>query len=526
MAGEAQARGRLHQGLIRPPCRRDETGVMPPTPPGRSAHTRPMRLAPSPWPAEFRRRVEALLGEESAAFFDALSRPRARGMRINPAKTGPAELGRLLQLELTPVPWSELGFTFEGKAGLGDRPAHRAGLFYLQDPAAMSVVEVMDPRPDWWVADLAAAPGGKTTHLLSRLGEEGLVFANDVAGSRLAVLHENLDRWGATGVVTASIELDDLAESLTEAFDAVLLDAPCSAEALLRRDPALFSQWSPAAVSGAARRQGRLLAAAARLVRPGGVLVYSTCTFEVEEDESQVAAFLERQPEWKLAEVVRRPGFDPGLQLPPWPTERTVRLWPHRLPGDGQFVARLERRAGVHRREPRRADRAGPSRGPRRARSRRPDPGADRQVVRQWEEFVAQTCPGLQLLPGRPLARGQYLYHVAAPAQPLPLSRLARPGTPLGAARPGRFQPSHALACMLDPDLASSRVSWTERDEELKRFLRGETVESAGPEGWVLICYERWGIGWGRRSKGVIKNFLPRQLRRRAGRGREVEEEH
>ena len=114
MAGEAQARGRLHQGLIRPPCRRDETGVMPPTPPGRSAHTRPMRLAPSPWPAEFRRRMEALLGEESAAFFDALSRPRARGMRINPAKTGAAELGRLLQLDLTPVPWSQLGFTFEG----------------------------------------------------------------------------------------------------------------------------------------------------------------------------------------------------------------------------------------------------------------------------------------------------------------------------------------------------------------------------------------------------------------------------
>jgi 16S rRNA C967 or C1407 C5-methylase (RsmB/RsmF family)/NOL1/NOP2/fmu family ribosome biogenesis protein len=471
------------------------------------------------------RRMETLLGAESGAFFDALGGPRARGIRINPAKAGAAELGRLLRLALSPIPWSELGFTFEDGVGLGDRPAHRAGLFYLQDPAAMSVVEVMDPRPDWKVADLAAAPGGKTTHLLSRLGDQGLVLANDVIGSRLPALHQNLDRWGASGAVTAGIELDNLGEWLPEAFDAALLDAPCSGEALLRRDPAILSQWSPAAVRGAARRQARLLAAAARLVRPGGVLVYSTCTFEVEEDELQVAAFIEGHPEWQLAEVVRRPGFDAGLHLPPWPTERTVRLWPHHVAGDGQFVARLERRPASRRQRPLPAEAAGLDRRSRLSRGSRPDPGAERLATRQWEEFAAETCPDLHLPPGRRVARGSSVYHVPAPAEGLPLSRLARPGMPLGTARPGRFQPSHALACRLDPDLASSRVCWREGDEELKRFLRGETIESTGRDGWVLICYERWGVGWGRRSQGVIKNFLPQHLRRRGHRDREPGEE-
>jgi 16S rRNA C967 or C1407 C5-methylase (RsmB/RsmF family)/NOL1/NOP2/fmu family ribosome biogenesis protein len=482
--------------------------------PDRPAKVGAPGAGPVHWPEEFLRRMEALLGDEFPAFLDALSRPRARGLRINPAKVGAVELADLLRLELAPVPWSGLGFSFQAAGGLGEHPAHRAGLFYLQDPAAMSVVEVMDPAPDWKVVDLAAAPGGKTTHLLSRLGGEGLVLANDVTGPRLRGLHENLDRWGAASVVTSGLELDELATYAPATFDAALLDAPCSSEALFRRDPAVASQWSPAAVAGAARRQRRLLALGARLVRPGGVLVYSTCTFEVEEDEKQVAAFLEDHPDWELMEAVRRPGFDSGVRLPPWPTERTVRLWPHHVVGDGQFAARFRRRdepAPVRPTSTR-------GRGARRSRSaeqERADLAAERQAVRAWEEFVAETCPYLELPPGRPLARGSHVYHLPAPAERLPPRHLFRPGMPLGIARPGRFQPSQALACCLDPDAVSNRVCWPGEEDELDRFLRGETVDSPGRDGWVLVCYQRWGIGWGRRTQGVIKNFLPHPLRRR-----------
>jgi NOL1/NOP2/fmu family ribosome biogenesis protein len=366
---------------------------------------------------------------------------------------------------------------------------------------------VLEPRPDWKVVDLAAAPGGKTTHLLSRIGSQGLVLANDVTGPRLGGLHENLDRWGEASVVTSGLELEELAQYAPAGFDAALLDAPCSSEALLRRDPAIASQWSPAAVRGAARRQRRLLAQGARLVRPGGVLVYSTCTFEVDEDELQVAAFLEDHPDWELVEIVHRPGFDRGLPLPPWPTERTVRLWPHHVVGDGQFAARFRRQDG-----------SGPIPPPPRSRAaerNRADLAAERQATRGWQEFVAETCPHLELPPGRLIARGSRVYHLPSPAEQLAALHLSRPGLPLGTARPGRFQPSHALACYLDPAAVGNRVCWSEGEGELDRFLRGETVDSPGQDGWVLVCYRRWGVGWGRRTQGVIKNFLPHHLRRR-----------
>jgi 16S rRNA C967 or C1407 C5-methylase (RsmB/RsmF family)/NOL1/NOP2/fmu family ribosome biogenesis protein len=469
--------------------------------------------------------MAALLGPELEPFLAALSRPRARGLRLNPAKVDAAELARLLRLDLEPVPWCPTGFSIEDRPGLGAHPAHTAGLFYLQDPAAMSVVEVMDPAPDWCVVDLAAAPGGKTTHLLSRLGPDGIVLANEVIGRRLRPLHENLDRWGSTSAVTASAELEELAEWFPQSFDAALLDAPCSGEALMRRDLGVMSQWSPAVVAGSARRQRRLLGLATRLVRPGGVLVYSTCTFEVEENEAQVASLLEAHPEWELVEAGRRPGFDPGVRLPPWPTERAVRLWPHHVHGDGQFVARLERKDG---RSP--GDSNAPFEGRGGGRGHwgrgRPDQGEDRLLRTQWESFRTETCPGLELPAGRLVARGSHhLYNLPAAAEPLSSIPLARPGTPLGAAGAARFQPSQALACLLEPRLVADHVSWREDDDRLARYLHGETVDSPGPDGWVLVCYERWGVGWGRRSKGVIKNFLPHHLRTRSGAGVRAAEE-
>jgi 16S rRNA C967 or C1407 C5-methylase (RsmB/RsmF family)/NOL1/NOP2/fmu family ribosome biogenesis protein len=489
-----------------------------------------MSRPPVSWPAEFAERMAALLGPELAPFLAALSRPRARGLRLNPAKVEAAELARLLRLDLEPVPWCATGFSIEDRPGLGAHPAHAAGLFYLQDPAAMSAVEVMDPAPDWRVIDLAAAPGGKTTHLLSRLGPQGIVLANEVIGRRLRPLHENLDRWGSTAAVTARAELEELAEWFPQSFDAALLDAPCSGEALMRRDPSVMSQWSPAVVAGSARRQRRLLELATRLVRPGGVLVYSTCTFEVEENEAQVAALLEAHPDWELVEAGRGPGFEPGVRLPPWPTERAARLWPHHVHGDGQFVARLQRKhaatgarlAGPDLQAPAARRDAG-----HRHRSRaRADQGADRLVRSQWESFSAETCPDLELPPGRLVTRASYLYHLPAAAEQLSSRPLARPGTPLGAAGAARFQPSQALACVLEPRLVADHVSWREEDDRLARYLHGETVDSPGADGWVLVCYERWGVGWGRRSKGVIKNFLPHHLRSRTAAGvRAAEEE-
>jgi NOL1/NOP2/fmu family ribosome biogenesis protein len=252
-----------------------------------------------------------------------------------------------------------------------------------------------------------------------------------------------------------------------------------------------------AAVRGSARRQRRLLADAAALVRPGGVLVYSTCTFEVAENEQPVAELLDASPDWELADCARTDGLDPGVPLPPAPTERTVRLWPHRSCGEGQFVARLRRVGGGEH-----PAATGPRPG------RRAE-GAE--VRRAWRAFRERTLPGFDAPEDRVHVHGDRAFLLPEQPVPLPVDRLARPGVPLGRLRPGRFQPDPALATVATPADAADPVRLSA--DPLAAYLRGETVEQPGDDGWVLVCFEDWGLGWGRRSHGVLKNLLPGHVR-------------
>src|SRR3954470_12189635 len=209
----------------------------------------------------------ALLGEELPAFVASLDTPAVRGLRVNPAKVGAEELAALLGVELTPVPWCDDGFVLPADAPpLGLHPAIDCGLFYLQDPASMLAPAMLAPEPGWRVADVAAAPGGKATDLAARVGPDGVLLANEVVRPRLRLLEQALDRWGSPAALTSSLSLDRLGGS----WDGVLLDAPCTGEALLRRDPSVERELGEASVLGNAKRQAWLLDAVAPLVRPGG----------------------------------------------------------------------------------------------------------------------------------------------------------------------------------------------------------------------------------------------------------------
>jgi 16S rRNA C967 or C1407 C5-methylase (RsmB/RsmF family)/NOL1/NOP2/fmu family ribosome biogenesis protein len=429
--------------------------------------------------------MRRLLGEELPAFVESLSQPPVRGLRINPARVGAEELARLLGVELTPVPWTDTGFVLPADApSLGWHPAIDCGLFYLQDPASMLAPAVLAPAPGSRVADVAAAPGGKATDLAVRVGPGGLVLANEVVTSRLRLLESALDRWGSRAVVTSSAGL----ERLRGSWDGVLLDAPCTGEALFRRDPDSAREWSEASVRGNAKRQARLLDAVAPLVRPGGVLVYSTCSFELAEDEEQVARFLERHTHFRLDDAVAHPSVARGIGL-----DRTARIWPHRAPGDGQFVARLVREGEAAPEPPRRPDQR-----------RKPD----RTALAAWHAFRDETLPGFETDDDAICAVGNALYLVPEAARDLDTRALSRPGLPVGRRRPGRFEPAHALATAVEPEQAAQRAQWSEA------YLHGETVPDPGPDGWVLVRYERWGLGWARRTRGVLKNFFPKGLRR------------
>jgi NOL1/NOP2/sun family putative RNA methylase len=466
-------------------------------------------------PAPFVERMRELLSGEAERFLESLDQPAERAARANPLKLDPGELPSVLGLDLDPVPWCEEAFFLPQGVRAGATPAHAAGLLYLQEPSGLLPVEALEVRPGQRVLDLAAAPGGKTTQVAGKLGVAGVVVANEVEAGRLRALAENLDRWGSWRVVVCNEPVERLAGRLAPGwFDRVLLDAPCSGEGLFRRSAAARTQWRPGHVRGSAVRQRRLLRSAARMVRPGGVLVYSTCTFAPEENEQQVAAFLEGHEDWELLEIPWRDGFAPGR--PDWcpggpaELERTVRLWPHRLRGDGHFVAKLGRHGTAATQ-----DEAAAAQGARPAGAGRRQGERQRQRARgasdtltAWESFAAET---LRERPPAPVVAAGRAY--LAPDDRLVAGDLRwfRPGLPLGHSRRGRFEPAHALALALHPTAARRHLRLD--PQQARAFLRGETMPCSEPAGWTLVTMGDWPLGWGRVSGGALKSQVPRGLR-------------
>ncbi|MGB9724480.1 MAG: RsmB/NOP family class I SAM-dependent RNA methyltransferase, partial [Chloroflexia bacterium] len=397
-------------------------------------------------------------------------------------------------------PWCPEAVLLPPDVHLGRHPFHAAGLFYLQEPGATAAIPALDPQPGERLLDLCAAPGGKATHIAARLRGEGLLWANEVNGRRARVLLENLERWGARNIVVSAEHPERLAERLPGFFDRVLVDAPCSGEALFRREPESVREWSPATVRGCARRQGRLLDSAAKLVRPGGVLLYVTCTFSPEENEGGIGAFLETHPEYALEEISPLPGFAPGR--PEWveglPSEareslrRTVRLWPHRAPAEGHFLARLRRVGG------------GPSPKPPSFRGPSPGPAVRQALSAFWQEVL----PDLPL-PERLALWGERVLALPPELPDVSGLRLLRAGWLLGSIRRGRFLPAHALAMGLYPGQAAGRLDLSPEAPEVVAFLRGETLRSEGPAGWLLVTVAGYPLGWGRRVGAVVKNHRP-----------------
>ncbi len=447
-----------------------------------------------------------LLGDEIPAFLASFDAAPSTGLRVNTLKITPERFRVLLPWELAPVPWCPAGFTVAGEAGPGKHPYHAAGLYYLQDPAAMAAAEILAPQPGERVLDLAAAPGGKATHIASLMAGEGLLIANEIHHQRAWDLAENLERWGGRNVAITVETPERLAERFEGFFDAVLLDAPCSGEGMLRRSEAARREWAPELIGGCSLRQSAILEHAARLVRPGGRLVYATCTFAPEEDEGTVARFLRDHPEFELIAPPGRPEWIaddvPGnSELPgTWPDlARAIRLWPHLAAGEGHFVALLRKCA------------TGTASGgwPRAWRPVRL-PRAAEQAYRDFCMDNLMVVPATERL----ALVGSYLYALPPDLPDLTGLRFLHPGWWLGAIKGDRFEPSHALALALRLECAYRTVNLAADRPEILAYLRGETFPSPGDDGWALVAVDGYPLGWGKRVGRVMKSKYPKGLRR------------
>ena len=440
-----------------------------------------------PLPDAFLNNMQKLLGDEYPAFLRAMDGAPALALRLNPKRHG-ADVVAAPYID-GPVPWCRDGryLAPAGEARPGASIAHAAGAFYLQEASAMASAAVLSAKPGERVLDLCAAPGGKSTQIAAALGDRGLLVSNDPEPSRAQALAGNLERMGAANAVVTCALPRKLADRWPQCFDAILVDAPCSGEGMFRRDPASRDEWNPMSPEGCARRQAEILDQAARMLRPGGRLVYSTCTFNDIENEGSVSGFLARHPDF-IPEDFELPGA--GMS-----NGGMLRLFPHRLRGDGHFVARLRRREeGVP---------IGPT----------PAVRPDRALAAHLDTLDREVCHLPDYIIGMHIFRqGEWLYARPHACPSLNGLRVISPGLCLARLGRSHIEPAHALAMAIDPGCARRRAELNEA--AARAWLRGEAVPCDGEKGWTQALCMGMPLGWGKVSEGVLKNHLPKGLRR------------
>ena len=427
-------------------------------------------------PEAFLNRMEAQLGPEFPAFLASLERPRAVALRFNPLKGAAPKLPFVGD----PVPWEPMGYYYDPQARPGLHVYHEAGVYYLQEASAMAPVALLDPKPGEWVCDLCAAPGGKTTQIAGRMGGSGLLLCNEVNPKRAKILARNVERMGIANALVTNEHPAALASRLAGQFDRVLIDAPCSGEGMFRKEEAAVTDWSPETVSMCARRQWEILCTGADLVRPGGRLVYSTCTFAPEENEETVSRFLESHPDF-VPEAVDAPLFAVS-------GDGMYRMWPHKLLGEGHFAAVLRRLGDETPEHP-------------------SDSGE--KLPGEWTAFSREL--GIDLPEGKALRFGQSLYWAPEALPDIRGWKALRPGLELGTLKKDRLEPAHALALWLGSCGRELRLEAGSR--ELEAYLHGDVCPYTG-SGWCLVKADDYSIGWGKGDGKILKNHYPKGLRR------------
>ncbi len=512
-----------------------------------------------PLPELFLERMRRLLGDEYDDFATALEQSPVSGLRINTLKLSTEQFRAISPFLLGEVvPWCDSASSLppslpplRAQAPMGDRaasrseaergpgvkepgkhPYHLAGLYYLQDPSAMAPAELLMRAPfdlqagsvslrpasakGMWVLDLAASPGGKTTALAALMQGQGLLVANEIKDKRVGHLAVNVERWGAGNVVITNETPERLADHFGAFFDRVLVDAPCSGEGMFRKDMGARRDWSPEMVTGCAIRQRNILRVAAKLVKPGGYLMYSTCTFAPEEDEAVINEFLSKQmdgvgpDQFEVVELPQLRGFMPGH--PEWVEQAeknkkqeikgelrgAVRLFPHRVNGDGHFMCLLNRIESKEMKAEGEPDGlVNPS----------------KSQFGLWQEFAGEVLR-VDFPENRLRVRAERLYLIPEELPDFGSLRVLHPGIWLGTFKKARFEPAHPLALFLKPGQAKNALELSSAEmgihrSPLQAYLSGETIPNDGSPGWTLVTVEGWPLGWGKRVQGTLKNHYP-----------------
>ncbi len=469
-------------------------------------------------------RIKNLLGDRYHGFEESLCAPCERAFRIQRSRAGKVsvlEIPGLGDLADTTsrIPWEENAFYFGDGSFPGRHPYHEAGLYYIQEPSAMAPVYYLDPRPGERVLDLCAAPGGKSAQIADRMGGEGILVSNEYDASRSKILSSNIERLGVSNCVVVNADPGRLAENFAGYFDRILVDAPCSGEGMMRKNPEAALQWSTELVTKCAERQRAILEQAVKMLAPGGRLVYSTCTFAPEEDEDNVRWLLETHRELVPFKITppKESGALCGLCDDEW-NGACIRMFPHLSRGEGHFAAVLVKQAQM----PDEKESVRFKKDPE-AHSRRDD-----KIISAFCGFMGSA--GAKEFCDKLLERGVVVPDKDSlsliPADTSYRRRLAgihvvREGIRLGSAKEDRngvrFEPDHALSHMISPADMEEHVCLSPDSKEAVSFIKGESLRDLScmeGKGYRLVCAGGYSLGWGKLASGVLKNHYPKGIRK------------
>lgn len=456
-------------------------------------------------PIEFEKKMKAFLGDEWDDFLYSYDNNRFQALRFNTLKVqSPEERMRILKtLKISSdkkVSWANEAYYFDENVRPGKHPYHEMGLYYIQEPSAMSAAALLAPKPGMRVLDLCAAPGGKSTQLATYLGDSGLLVSNEINTQRSRILSQNIERMGIKNAIVTNEDSFVLASHFPGFFNAIQVDAPCSGEGMFRKLPEAIEQWSMENVAICAARQKEILDNAAVMLKPGGTIVYSTCTFSKEENEDVIEYFLEKHPDFTLEEMER--------------------FWPHKVDGEGHFVAKLVRRGSVD--TGFKSDRQTKKIKNNKNRKNETKSALTKENMKLLSEFLDETISedmAAWIKNSRLVMFGEQLYRLPDMEVDIKGLKVQRAGLHIGEFKKQRFEPSHSLALALKLSEAKNVVKLTCDNPQTIGFFNGQSVmlsdEQAAEckKGWALVCVDGYPAGWGKVNGTQVKNHYPKGLR-------------
>ena len=436
----------------------------------------------------FLKRMQSILGNQYNDFLVALNQEPKKAFYLNQKKINAIDI--LDQLKIKAHPYIKNGFYYDSyEYALGKSPYYHCGLYYIQEPSAMVVGDLLDVKPNDYILDMCAAPGGKTCQVAMKLSDQGLMIANDITSMRASILSQNVERMGLTNTIVTNTDPIHFDKIFQGYFDKIILDAPCSGEGMFRKLDKAIETWSIDKVNECAYIQKKLVDSAFKMLKEGGLLIYSTCTYSIEENEA-IVEYACQNFDFETIHLTKQKGMVSGINH-----DDVIRLYPHINYGEGHFIALLQKKASTKTKK-----------------IKLIQTNISNDQLKLVQKFY-HTYLNLEV-PKNLYCSNDHVYAIKPHFPMMEKTKILRTGLHLGICKKGRFEPSHALALTLQPNDVKQAYYFNVGSLEVQKYLQGHTLEGTNQKGYGVIFVDNFPLAFYKESNQQVKNLYPKGLRR------------